>query len=349
MLNMQKTKGRPSKSFSKSSIVTGSISALLLAAVFFLIYVLYMPGSSLEYWDLPSEKLASESFIERKTRLTTHVSDLSEQIGERNYFVADSLTKTLAYLEGYLDSNGVKHTRHSFGESRSFSNLELVYPATIPGSGKTLVIGAHFDTAKGTAGANDNASGVALLLELARDLINFKERALELRLVFFTNEEPPFFQGPEMGSNVYAQKLQRDGVQVECMLSLETLGYYSDLDNSQRYPFPLSLFYPHRGNFIGVVGDLNSAAQARNIVGKLRALKVAPIQGGAFPRVLPGISWSDHWSFWQTGNCGIMLTDTAPFRYPYYHTNADRVDKLDFDRLTLLSMMLAEMVRDISQ
>ncbi len=132
------------------------------------------------------------------------------------------------------------------------------------------------------------------------------------------------------------------------MLSLETMGYYRDDPDTQKYPPPMSLFYPSRGNFIGFVGDVGSRGLVRRLVGSFRRRAAFPSEGAALPAFVPGVGWSDQWSFWQEGYPGVMVTDTAPFRYPYYHTQADTPDKLDYERLARVTVALAEVVREIA-
>jgi Zn-dependent M28 family amino/carboxypeptidase len=181
-------------------------------------------------------------------------------------------------------------------------------------------------------GANDNASGVAATLELAR-LLQGSHPRRTIRFVFFADEEPPYFQTSAMGSLVYARQLRRDAVQVSAMISLETIGFYSDVQNSQKYPALLSFFYPNRGNFIAFVGNPESRELVRRSVRKFRESAQFPSEGIAAPKNWPGVGWSDHWSFWQEQYPAIMITDTAIFRYPYYHTSLDTLDKVDFEKM----------------
>jgi Zn-dependent M28 family amino/carboxypeptidase len=196
----------------------------------------------------------------------------------------------------------------------------------------TVVVGAHYDSVGKAPGANDNASGVAAVLELAR-LFHGASTHRTIRFVLFVNEEPPYFQIDTMGSAVYAKQLRRDGIVVSAMISLETIGYYSDKSGSQKYPPILSLFYPNRGDFIGFVGNSESRELVRKAVNDFRESTQFPSEGIAAPADWPGIGWSDQWSFWQEGYPAIMVTDTAPFRYPYYHTPQDTQDKVDFERM----------------
>lgn len=184
----------------------------------------------------------------------------------------------------------------------------------------------------GCPGANDNGTGVAAVLELARRFAA-APRAKTIRFVAFVNEEPPFFQTDVMGSLVYATAAKARGDRIDAMLSLETIGYYSDDKGSQTYPAPLNLMFPDTGNFIGFVSNLGSVRLLRAAHRAFRARTPFPIQSAPAPESLPGIGWSDQWAFWRAGFPAIMVTDTAPYRYPWYHTPGDTPDKIDFEKL----------------
>ena len=264
--------------------------------------------------------------------LKRHVTELAEKIGERNLDSYDALKAAATYLETALTKDGYEvHSQEYSVDNNPIRNIEV----QIPGSknpAKTLVVGAHYDTFGGTAGADDNASGVAAVLELAQLLKNSKPEQT-IRLVFFVNEEPPYFQTDKMGSLVYARKLHDDKVDVTGMISVETIGYYSDQEGSQRYPAGFGVLYPYEGNFIGFVGNVGSRSLVRRAVKAFRQSVDFPSEGVAAPSGLTGIGWSDHWAFWQQGYKAIMLTDTAPFRYEYYHRSQDTPEKLDYDRM----------------
>ncbi len=200
-------------------------------------------------------------------------------------------------------------------------------------AGEIVVVGAHYDSAEGTPGADDNASGVAAGLALARA---FAARAPErtVRFVFFANEEPPWFEGPHMGSAVYARECRARGDDVVAMFSLETLGFFSDAPGSQQYPFPFSLVYPSTGSFVGFVGDLSSQRLVHEAVRLFRARATVPSEGASVPGSIEGIGWSDHAAFWRQGYRAVMVTDTAPFRNPHYHEPTDLPPTLDVERLT---------------
>ena len=202
----------------------------------------------------------------------------------------------------------------------------------------------------GSPGANDNGSGVAALLALARRFAG-KSFPRTLRFVAFVNEEPPMFQATgEMGSYVYAGRCRANGDRIEAMMSLETIGYYSNTPHSQRYPLlGLGLLYPTTGNFVGFVGNVSSRALVREAIGQFRQHAQVPAQGAAMPSIIPGIGWSDQWAFWQHGYPGIMITDTAPFRYPHYHAASDTPDKLDYDTMARVVQGLEKVIDHLAR
>jgi Zn-dependent M28 family amino/carboxypeptidase len=210
-----------------------------------------------------------------------------------------------------------------------------------------VVIGAHYDSVKGSPGANDNGSGVAALLELAL-LLREVETTRTIRLVAFANEEAPFFFWGEMGSMLYARRARARGEDIRLMVSLETMGFFSDAPGSQRYPPFFRFFYPDRGNFIAFVSDLRSRRVLRQAVGAFRACSDFPVQHAATFGCVPGVGWSDHLSFWRQGYRALMITDTAPYRYPHYHTAEDTPDKVDYGALARLTLGLGGAFRSLA-
>ncbi len=193
----------------------------------------------------------------------------------------------------------------------------------------------------GSPGANDNASGVAAVLELAR-LLKAEHLSRTVRFVAFVNEEPPFFQTREMGSRIYSSLSRQRGEKIIAMFSLETIGFYTNQKGSQHYPFPFSLFYPDTADFIGFVGNVSSRQLVRLAIEIFRNSTSFPSEGIAAPSWITGIDWSDHWSFWEEGYPAIMITDTALFRYQYYHSPNDTPDKINYEHM-------ARVVKGISQ
>lgn len=251
---------------------------------------------------------------------------------------------------------------HIAQQLRSVGYQPISYDVILPGrnlevvirprdeAAPTLIVGAHYDSFMNAPGANDNGSGTAALLELARALKRYDGKlAKRIRLIFFVNEEPPYFKSNAMGSRVAAQSLMASGETIDGMISLETMGYFDDRPGSQFYPFPLSARYPDTGNFIAFVGDMGSRSFLRTSVGHFRRHAQIPSVGGAAPSFVQGIDWSDHWSFSQEGVPAFMVTDTAPFRYPHYHKGADRPDKLDYNRLALVVEGLEAMILDLTR
>ncbi len=279
--------------------------------------------------------------------LRRDVEELAGRIGNRNVFAGDALSKAADYVEGRLRETGLTVSRQTYEVAgQPCHNLETeILGAAKPG--EIVVVGAHYDSVVDCPGANDNGTGVAALLALARAL-GPERPARTLRFVAFVNEEPPFFQTKLMGSAVYAQRCRERKEKVVAMLALETIGFYSDRDESQNYPPPLGLIYPSRGNFIGFVGNISSRRLVREAIGVFRERAQFPSEGAALPGWIAGVSWSDHWAFGEAGFPAIMVTDTAPFRYPHYHTAADTPDKVDFDRCARVVAGLEHVVRALA-
>ncbi len=278
--------------------------------------------------------------------LKRDVVELAVTIGERNVRRYDALKKAADYIESGLRVAGTVARQTYTASGHACDNLEVeIRGASAPG--EIVVVGAHYDSVLGCPGANDNGSGVAALLALARSL-GKSSPARTLRFVAFVNEEPPHFQTAEMGSRVYARRCRERNENVTAMLSLETIGCYSDSPGTQNYPAPFGIFYPSEGNFIAFVGNLSSRALVRRCVGTFREKGRFPSEGAAMPSWIPGAGWSDHESFWQEGFPGVMVTDTAPFRFPHYHTAEDTPDKIDFDRCARVVAGVEHVVRDLA-
>ena len=302
-----------------------------------------MPGDSCR-GPLPQLTLEQQAL---RDELRRDVEMLATTIGERNWYERKAYADAADYIEGSLKAAGCQTSRQAF-EVNKVTCCNVI--GEVRGTklrDEIIVVGAHYDSVAGTRGANDNASGVAATLALARSFAR-EPRARTLRFVAFANEEPPFFETSGMGSRVYATACHERAERILAMLSLETIGYYTDRDGSQKYPFPLSLVYPSVGNFIAFVGNLSSRDLVRRAVGTFRRHTKFPSEGAALPSFIPGIAWSDHQAFWRVGYPAIMITDTAPFRYPHYHTPMDTPDKIDFDRLALVVTGLRLVVADLA-
>ncbi len=211
-----------------------------------------------------------------------------------------------------------------------------------------IVLGAHYDSVYDCPAANDNGSGVATLLELARVLSHFhSERTI--RFVAFTNEEPPFFGTKDWGANQYASLCHEREEKVVSMISLETMGYFSDQPGSQTFPHDVfGLIYPNQGDFISFVSNLGSRRFLNRFTKSFRKATKFPCESVAVPESIRGVAFSDHAAFWKYGYPAIMITDTAFYRYPHYHTQEDTPDKVDYDRLARVVWGIAEVVKEIS-
>ena len=281
-------------------------------------------------------------------RLEAHVVAVASE--EHNVGNAEALERSARYIETTLTGFGYAVARQEFAaEGVKVRNLEVVISAPRASARRLVVIGAHYDSAQGAVGADDNGSGVAVLLELARGLRSFQPTiGLELRLVFYVNEELPWFETENMGSYVHASGLAREGSEVVAMLSLESIGWYAGEPRSQHYPFPFNLFYPSTGDFIGFVANPRSRELLRRVVGSFRRHAAFPSEGGVALESIPGVSWSDQWAYWKFGWPAVMVTDTAPFRNPHYHTLRDTPDTLDYDRLARVLKGLEGVVRELA-
>ncbi len=304
--------------------------------------MILMPGRSFS-GPLPP---LSDAEATIRINLEEHLHRLADEIGERNLWRFESLQEAAAYICDSFRKYGYAPLTQEFSvEGKSVRNIEVIRSGA--GEGPAVIIGAHYDTVPGSPGANDNATGVAAVLELAR-LLNAFEPRREIRLVTFVNEEMPFFATAAMGSWRYARRCASRGEAVSAMLSLETIGYYSDRPGSQQYPFPFGLFYPARGNFIAFVANLRSGMLVRKVVKSFRRNAAFPSEAVAAPGWMAGIGWSDHYAFWKAGYPAVMVTDTALFRYSQYHTAADTPEVVDVERLARVVHGLAGVVRDLA-
>lgn len=270
--------------------------------------------------------------VSLEARLRRHVERLAGEIGERHVLRPEALAAAERYIAETLRDLGCEVTRQNYeAQGVDCANLEV----TIAGGARAAEIvlaGAHYDTVPGSPGADDNASGVAAVLELAR-LLRAARPARTIRLVAFVNEEPPFFFWGEMGSKVYARAARARGDDIRIMLSLEMLGCFADEKGSQGYPPLLKYFYPAQGDYIAFVSNLRSRHALRRAFDAFRAGSDFPAEKLAAPALMPGIGWSDQLSFWREGYPAAMVTDTAFHRYRHYHQPTDTPEKLDYARM----------------
>jgi len=336
--------------FTIKIITRGAVIRLAVLAVCLSIFCLWgyftmvkMPGKSYA-GPLPA---LTDAQVLLRDELVRDVEQLAGQIGEKNIWHYENLCAAADFIEKSLAEAEYTVQRQNYHvEEKICCNIETQMLGSKQPE-QIVIVGAHYDSVLSSPGANDNISAVAATLAIARRFAG-RKTARTLRFVLFVNEEPPFFQTDRMGSMVYAKNCREKAENIVAMLSLETIGYYCDQPRSQKYPFPFSLVYPSTGNFIGFVGNLSSRKLLHTVIASFRKNCKFPSQGGAIPEIIPGINWSDHWSFWRQGYPAIMITDTAPFRYPYYHTFEDTPDKIDYERLARVVSGLATVIAEIA-
>ncbi len=316
----------------------------LVAAAWWLAAMFWMPGRSADT-DLPVLTSHEQALSETLRR---DVEALASGIGERNVRRYEALLAAADYIDDAFVATGytVQRQRYTILD-RPYDNVEVERVGRSRPD-EIVVVGAHYDSVPGAPGANDNASGVAALLALSSAFAR-QDLSRTIRFVAFVNEEAPFAHTQTMGSTVYASRSRERGERIVAMLSLETMGYFSDEPNSQRYPSVLRWIYPDAGHFIGFVSNLSSRSLLKRSIRVFRANASIPSEGGALPEGLPGVGWSDHWSFWQAGYPAIMITDTALFRYPDYHQPSDTPDKIDYARLARVVAGLEHVVAELAQ
>jgi hypothetical protein len=322
----------------------GARIALALLVIFFFVWFF---GIRMPERNTAEAATLNEAEVALRAELAADVQTLAGDIGERNLRRYAQLNAAAEFIEDSFKRTGLTPRRESYElQGQACHNIEVEIRGARP---EILVVGAHYDSVFGSPGANDNGSGVAAVLALARRFAG-KPAEKTVRFVAFVNEEPPFFQTEEMGSFVYAKRCKERGDRIEAMISLETIGYFSDEPGSQKYPAAgLGFFYPSKGNFIGFAANTKSRSLLRTAVSAFRKTGKLPCEGAALPATIPGIGWSDQWSFWQCGYPAIMVTDTAPFRYPHYHEASDTPDKLDYDRFALVVSGMESVIRELAK
>ena len=322
----------PQNGLKKRSIALLSLIPTTIALVFAWLLTIWMPSAS--FSGIPPKFTPAEESL--KVALTQTLQTL-QSIGPRNDRNPGSLAKTIAFLAP------------TFPEVQSYRINEKQYEnriAEIKGSEhpeQIILVSAHYDTVPGSPGADDDGTGIAAITELVKRFGQTKP-ARTLRFVAFTNEEQPFAGTDTMGSRVYAKQVADRKEQILAMFSLEMLGYYSDRPNSQQYPVPVNGVYPNQGNFIGFISNLKSRELLKTSLLVFRQTATVPSEGIALPEAIGAIGRSDHASFWKYGYPAIMVTDTANFRTPHYHTPQDTVETLDLDRLTRVVLGLEQVI-----
>ena len=270
------------------------------------------------------------------------VEYLAGKIGNRNYAEYAGLNRAAEYIRQQFEQLGYSVTMMPYPLGDQVYNNIVAQDASGKEFPETIIIGAHYDSCF-NPGADDNASGVAGLIELARLLKNSGLKA-HLKFIAFVNEEPPFFLTENMGSRVYAKAAKQKGEKIKAAIILEMLGYYSQKKFSQRYLPLVGPFYPNRADFIALVGNFPSGGIVKKLAAYFKASSEFPVEYLIAPDFIPGIYWSDHWSFWKEGYPALMVTDTAYLRNPHYHRQTDLGPTLDYARTAAMLHGLKEAI-----
>lgn len=317
-------------------VVIAAIAVLLAGAIF---VVVRRRGAA---HALPPLTAAQ---VELRESLRRDVAALAA-IGDRHVHAPGNLAAAAAYIERALAPLPVVRQEYDVATAGARAANLIVEVRGTSRPDEIVVIGAHYDTVDGTPGADDNASGVAGLIALARRFgTATPERTI--RFVAFANEEPPHFQTREMGSWIHAKRAHERGERIVAMVSIEMIGYFDTRRGSQQYPRVLAPFYPDRGDFVAVVGNLRSRGLVRRAARAFRRAGTIPVESAAVPELIPHIGWSDQWSFWQFDWPAIMVTDTALFRNPHYHMRTDLPETLDHDRMVRVVDGLSAVIDDL--
>jgi hypothetical protein len=327
------------------------MKSFLLVAILFVLVVLslgtmmtVMPGNRLQGAPGPLNELETEL----AEQLKQHVEALALDIGPRSSRLPDKLLAASDYIEQRLHREGLQCEMQPY-VSRGLPANNLV--VDLKGSRKpedVIIVGAHFDTSQNTPGADDNASGTAVLLEVARALSHGGQDRT-MRFVFFSNGAEPCSGKPESGSGMYAKRCADAHEKVLAVIVLDSLGCYSDAAGSQSYPFPLSFRYPDRGNFVEVLGDMGSFNLVSMCTEMYRSGARMPCEGGLLPNWMPGVSVSDDASFRAQGFPALRITDTGPLRNKQIGTQSDTHDRLDYERMARTTGDLIRMIGNLAQ
>ncbi|MCX6906753.1 MAG: M28 family peptidase [Verrucomicrobia bacterium] len=328
-------------------LVMRVFTALVVVVVVMFVTLYYMSHCGPRNPERVVKTTNQEELQQLSDRLAAHIQKLAGDIGERNVFKPDAYRRAADYVAGVFRGAGYEVDWERYeAERMTCANLIAARGGSTLSS-QIIVVGAHYDSVRGSPGANDNGSAVAALLELARKFAGEKTMRT-VRFVAFANEEPPFFLTDKMGSRVYATGCRERCDDIRAMISLETMGCYNSDPGSQRYPPLFNLFYPDCGNFIAFVGNIASRPLVSRAARVFRSHSNFPLETVAAPSFVPGVNWSDHDSFWREGWRAFMVTDTAPYRYPHYHEATDTPDRVDCDALARVTLGIEAVVRDLA-
>ena len=326
----------------------------LLLALILLITTIWFVGSQ----PLLNSIQRVESPEVDSKKLELYVRHLSEKLPAR-IGQASSLNQTAEWIEKQLRPFGKPYRQSYESNGETFHNIFIEFntdrkPRKTNIYREIIIIGAHYDTAHGYPGADDNASGVAGLIELARLLSEFTSKNIQeikqpIQLAFYTLEEPPFFRTKAMGSYVHASQLKTDQQKVKLMIAVDMIGYFSDEENSQHLPFPLmDKVYSDKGNFISIIGDLANMQTVRTVKSHFKSATDLPVFSFNAPKFIQGIDFSDHLNFWYHDYPAVMVTDTSFNRNKNYHTDRDTAEKLDYVKMAEVVKALYQTAKELS-
>lgn len=297
----------------------------------------------------PAKKFApalSAQEIEISENIKEIVRFLSLDIGWRDYENYANLQEAKRYIVDRFKDLGYEVTTMPYEiEGRVFKNI-IAQRHDSPDSGETVVVAAHYDSCR-NPGADDNASGIAGMIELARLLKEERTKA-KLKFIAFVNEEPPFFGTEKMGSRVYAKRAKAQGERIKAAIILDLIGYYKEGRNSQRYYPLMGPFYSNEGNFIAFLGNFASRNVIHSLKGYFANQTSFPVESLIAPSFTPGVNFSDHWSFWKEGFRAILITDTAFMRNPHYHSFSDLPETLDYGKTAQMVSGLKKAILDFA-
>ncbi len=325
-------------------------------SLYFLITMVRYPSRQTEQRALllqhagPTQRTTDQRLSPLASALRHHVVSLTCDIDERSTVYRKGVFKAQAAIEKYLKTLGYQPRLQLYpidnGTTVSrrfqFANIEVVLGQ--PHGDGIWVVGAHYDAAIDTPGADDNASGVAILMELAR-LLKGKPINKELHLVAFCSEEPPSFGTRHMGSFHYAQGLKDMGRPVKGVLVLEMLGYFNNREKTQLYPPFLDMFFPSQGNFVAIGSNWASRALLRHLKLAWKQRGKVPLETVILPSVFSNFMMSDQLNFWDAGYPAVIMTDTAFYRNPNYHQSTDTADTLDYESMARITETLAAILQ----
>lgn len=324
------------------------LGAIILVIAVLAAVILY-PLVRARYQESETHDYSAAKLSGSARSLYGHVESISVRIGPRSYKDYEALTKTRAYINERLRAWGYSPVEQPFNyKGREYFNIE----AAIEGGRaprEIIVVGAHYDTVEDTPGADDNDSALAVLLEMCR-LLKDSSPARTIKFVFFSLEERPAFATRSMGSEVYAGKQKEAGADIRGMVCLEMVGYFSDKAGGQTVPIALmGKGISTTPDFIGVIGNSSSSGLVARVRSSIEAGSRVPVESLVASSIIPGVDFSDHRSFWRMGYEAVMITDTAFYRNPNYHTTRDTIETLDFEKMAGLLGGLIKAVQDLAE